>query len=94
MGPFAASQAGFEELVGWLEGTEATGLTHAELETELDQRGRELLRRLLQDQLELRALTETRRTGVVDADGIAHGAVEPRHTRGLPILFGPVKSPG
>lgn len=90
-GPFAASRTGFEELVGWLEGTEATGLTHAELEAQLDQRGRELLRTLFQGQLQLRALTETRRTGVVDADGIAHTAVESGHTRGLLTLFGPVE---
>jgi hypothetical protein len=33
-----------EELIGWLEGTEAASLTHAELEDELNLRGRELLR--------------------------------------------------
>ena len=44
--PFTGSRACFEELIGWLEGTEADWLTHAQLEEQLDRRGRELLRRM------------------------------------------------
>ena len=50
--PFGGSWACFVELVGWLEGTEAAGLSHAELEDELDRRCRELLRQMFHGQLE------------------------------------------
>jgi hypothetical protein len=78
-----------EELIGWLEGTEAASLTHAELEDELNLRGRELLRQMYQGQLDLRALRE-QRTKVIDAEGVGHGAVETGHVRPLGTVFGPV----
>jgi hypothetical protein len=65
---FGGSRACFEDIVGWLEGTEAASLSHGELEDDLDRRGRELLRRLLQDHLDLRAAREER-VEVIDADG-------------------------
>lgn len=86
---FGGSRACFEDVVGWLEGTEAGSLSHSELEDDLDRRGRELLRRLLQDHLDLRAQRE-HRVEVVDADGIAHGSVEAGHTRQLATVFGAV----
>jgi hypothetical protein len=52
---FAASQAIFARVVGWLDGEAAAGLTHAELEARLDAAGRELLCQLFQDHLDLRA---------------------------------------
>ena len=88
--PFGRSRACFTELVGWLEGAEATALSHAELEDELDRRGRELLRQMLQGQLDLRALQERRADEVDDADGVRHGAVETGHTRPLATIFGAV----
>jgi len=48
---FEASRQHAEEIVSWLEGPEAAALAHAELEDQLDVRGRELLRRMLQDHL-------------------------------------------
>ena len=89
-GPFGGSRACFAELVGWLEGGEAAGLSHAELEDELDRRGRELLRQLFQGQLDLRALRERRLDEVADAAGVRHGAVETGHTRPLGTIFGAV----
>lgn len=59
---FADSRGCFEQLLGWLEGEPAAGMTHGELEDDLDSRGRELLRRLLQDHLTLRAANEPRLT--------------------------------
>jgi hypothetical protein len=88
--PFGRSRACFAELVGWLEGAEAAASSHAELEDELDRRGRELLRQLLQGQLELRALRERRADEVKDADDVRHGAVETGHTRPLTTIFGVV----
>ena len=53
--------------------------------------GREVLRTLLQDQLDLRALRETRRDGVVDAEGTPHISVESDHTRPLTTIVGDVQ---
>ena len=88
--PFDRSRACFAELVGWLEGSEAAASSHAELEDELDRRGRELLRQMVQGQLELRALRERRADEVKDADDVRHGAVETGHTRPLTTIFGAV----
>jgi hypothetical protein len=88
--PFDQSRVCFAELVGWLEGTQAAELSHAELEAELDRRGRELLRQMLQGQLDLRALGEQRPAEVKDAEGVRHGAVETGHRRPLSTIFGTV----
>ena len=89
-GAFGASRECFEEALGWLAGLDASGLTHAELEDELDCRGRELLRRMCQDHLSVRAATEDRLDAVRDAAGVAHGAVEAGHRRPLGTIFGEV----
>jgi hypothetical protein len=87
---FAASQAIFAQVVGWLDGEAAAGLTHAELEAQLDAAGRQLLCQLLQDHLDLRALREERIAEVVDADGVTRAAVEVDHARTLATIFGAV----
>jgi hypothetical protein len=86
---FAASRARFATMLDWLDAAQAGALTHAELEDRLDADGRGLLRQLLQDHLDLRAARETR-TEVIDAHGMAHGAVEAGHTRRLATVFGEV----
>ena len=86
---FGVSRACFEDIVGWLEASEADSLSHSELEDDLDRRGRELLRRLLQDHLELRAQREER-VEVAAVKGVTHGSVEAGHTRALTTLFGTV----
>jgi hypothetical protein len=75
--------------VGWLADAEAGGLEHAELERRLQVEGRDLLRRLLQDHLDLRAHRE-QRIEVADAAGVPHHAVEAGHARRLATVFGPV----
>lgn len=87
---FAAARASFESVVGFLDGTEAAAMEHAELEAELDTRGRELMRRLLQDHLDLRAGRERRIDAVADTDGVARSRVESGHTRALTSVFGEV----
>jgi hypothetical protein len=52
--PFAASRSVFAALACELSAEDATRLGHAELEELLELRGRELLRQLLQDHLDLR----------------------------------------
>jgi hypothetical protein len=87
---FAQSRACFAEPEEWLSGPGAGRLTHAELEEQLDARGRELLRLLHQDHLDLRAAREERRAGVTGADGITRTRAETGHQRGLITVFGEV----
>jgi hypothetical protein len=89
-GAFQASRESFEQVLGYLSGERAGALTHAELEEQLASRGRELVRQLYQDHLDLRAATEVRIGQVSDADGLCRGAVEPGHTRTLATVFGHV----
>lgn len=87
---FAAARAGFEQLVGFLDGARAAELAHAELETELDTRGRQLLRQLFQDHLDVRAHREQRLGEVIDADAVSRPHVEAGHERALTTVFGEV----
>jgi hypothetical protein len=98
---FGASRAAFEALTATLGSDEAGGWTCDQLEDHVQAHGRELLRRLLQDHLDPRALRErhavqrARQQGqlkpVTDAQGICHGAVEPGHTRRLATVVGTVQ---
>ena len=87
---FGASRRCFEQTLEWLDGSDARELEHSELEDQLDRRGRELLRRMLQDHLTVRAGTERRLAAAVDSDGVTHGAVEAGHHRCLASIFGEV----
>jgi hypothetical protein len=84
---FGASRERFEELVGFMAGERAGALSHAELESRLATEGRELLRQLYQDHLDLRAVREVR-WEVVDAEGTPRRRVEPHHHRSLHTVFG------
>ncbi|MGH9181547.1 MAG: ISKra4 family transposase, partial [Acidimicrobiales bacterium] len=86
---FAVAAGLFDALCGWLGGESSAGLSHHELEDQLDTKGRELLRQLFQEHLELRAVREPR-LEVTDSDSVAHGRVEPGHTRRLATIFGEV----
>lgn len=86
---FTQARGCFEEMLGWLEGSESAQLSHADLEDEIVRRGREAQRLAFQDHLDLRAFRE-RRVRVVDADGEAHGAVEAGHRRQLETVVGAV----
>src|SRR5450755_1815849 len=87
---FAASREQFESLIGFLDGADAGGLSHAELEERLDRDGRELLRRLLDDHLALRALREPRLEEVIGDEGVRRGRIEAGHERALETVFGTV----
>jgi hypothetical protein len=87
---FGSSREQFESLLGFLDGTDAAGLSHGELEERLDREGRELLRRLLADHLALRAVREQRLEEVVGDEGVARGRVESGHVRALETVFGTV----
>lgn len=87
--PFAASREKFEELAERLRSPASQAMSHSDLERELEAQGRELLRRLYEDHLKLRA------PGTVDepVKG-ADGQERPQkrvHTRTLMTSFGPVE---
>jgi hypothetical protein len=87
---FSASYVQFESLIGFLDGADAAGLSHAELEERLDRDGRELLRRLLDDHLALRAAREQRLDEVIGDEGVRRVRVEAGHERALETVFGTV----
>ncbi len=95
-GPFAASVDLFTALVAELQAPGAAGLAACELEELLAERGREVLRQMLQDHLDLRAGREEdsareHRVPVAGADGISRSRLETGHRRLLATLFGTVQ---
>ncbi|MFD0508996.1 ISKra4 family transposase [Streptomyces chiangmaiensis] len=94
---FARSVSAFETLTATLSGEPAGAWTHAELEEHLQAAGRALMRQLLQDHLDLRAIREEEhlRTRpdlrVTGPDGRPRPWREPGHERWLSTLFGHVR---
>lgn len=86
--PFSESQYFFNDLTRRLSGREALEMTHADLERMLDKEGRELIRRLLQDHLDLRGPGETVQE-VVGSGGIRRPHAR-RRERQLETIFGKV----
>ena len=78
---FERSRALFAVLIEWAAGEDASGLEHSELEARLVGDGRELICQVLQDQLDLRALRESRVDGVIGAEGTPRRSVERGHER-------------
>ncbi|MEY9969039.1 hypothetical protein ABIA33_007126 [Streptacidiphilus sp. MAP12-16] len=95
--PFARSVSAFETLTDTLSGGQAGTWTHAELEEHLDAAGRDLLRQLLQDHLDLRAHREEdqvragARPVVLGPEGGPRPWREPGHARWLATVFGLVR---
>src|SRR5216683_2294494 len=87
---FAQSRECYGDLEDWLASDEAAGLQHGELEEQLEVRGRELLRRLFQDRLDLMAAREERRHDVTGEDGVARTRAEKGRGRPLVTKFGQV----
>ena len=94
--PFAASRDMSGALAAGLSGPAAAVLTACQLEDLLDERGREVLKQLLQDHFDLRAAREERqareqRAPATGTDGITRTRLEPGHGRLLATLFGTVR---
>ena len=96
---FAGSKDVFDAVVAELSGRRTATLTHAQLEELVAVRGRELLRQLLQDHLDLRAAREQQavallhqaaRGEVAGADGVVRRRIEAGHHRLLSTIFGTV----
>ena len=88
---FAPTRERFEALLGWASSEEAGALEHSEFEERLASDGREVLRCLFQDSLDLRAVREPRLDLVVGADGVRRANVERAHQRPLCTVVGEVR---
>ncbi len=87
--PFGRSADVFGALTKRLAGAEALGMTHGDLERLLDKDGRELIRQLLQDHLDLRGAGEVR-GDLVGARDVRRPHARLRE-RKLETIFGGVK---
>ena len=79
-----------DSIVGWLDGTEAMGTGHGDLQERLQVHSREQYRLLLQGHLDERARRELRRAEVIGGDGVPRPRVENGHESGLTSVFGSV----
>jgi len=89
-GALAESRKCFGELEDWMASAGAAGLQHGELEEQLEVRGRELLRLMFQDRLDLTAAQEERRHDVTGEDGVVRTRAERGRPRPLVTKFGRV----
>ncbi|MHB1447414.1 MAG: ISKra4 family transposase [Acidimicrobiales bacterium] len=87
---FSATFAQLNKLAGFLATDGAMAMEHSEIEAHIWTEGMEVLRLLFQDHFDLRAVREPRLEDVVDAHGVAHGAVETGQARDLESRFGTV----
>jgi len=78
----------FEHIVGYLDSEEASSMTHSELERELEKKGRELMRILLQEHLDKRSPGESTQR-VSGSDGIDRSRIRLQE-RKLETVFGTV----
>jgi len=91
---FTASDEHYEWVKGWLKSNEVLRMEHGELEKEIAGKGLELMRRLLQDHLQLRARLEDdarERGPVVGRDGLERRHRRSETKRGMMTLFGGVE---
>jgi hypothetical protein len=65
---FPAARDQFEAAIAWLHSEDASMLTHSVLEDRLEEAGREMMRKLFQAHLDLRAVREERLPGVMGRD--------------------------
>lgn len=95
---YAASRGAFERLVSTLADAPARDMAHDELKGLLEQQGRELLRQLMQDHLDLRARAEEAAARVSAGRPVVRGPEgqprtwrETNHSRWLTCVFGSVR---
>ncbi len=81
---------GVEQLANMLASKEALGSSLADVECQLNLAGRELLRQLLQDHLDLREIKEPKLESVTGEDGTVREHVEEGCRRNVMTLFGDV----
>jgi len=86
---YPSSREQFEGMVGYLHSPERQSMSHSDLERELEIQGRELLRRLYQEHLQLRGMGEAGEP-VQGADGVER-TQRRTHKKGLMSIFGKVE---
>ncbi|MBC8503424.1 MAG: ISKra4 family transposase [Chloroflexi bacterium] len=79
----------FEHIVDYLDSKETSAMTHSELERELEKKGRELMRKLLQEHLDNRSPGQCDEPPVEGADGVVRSRVRLQE-RELETVFGTV----
>jgi hypothetical protein len=77
----------FENAIARLSSEDAAALSHFALEQRLEREGREIMRKLFQDHLDLRAVREERLSEVVGSDGGIRNHVR-ESSRGLVSILG------
>lgn len=85
---YEQARENFEHIVGYLDSEEASSMTHSELERELEKRGRELMRILLQEHLDSRSPGHCNKP-VSGSDGIDRSRLRLQE-RKLETVFGTV----
>ncbi|MCG2775752.1 MAG: ISKra4 family transposase, partial [Desulfobacterales bacterium] len=85
---YSQARENFEHIVGYLDSKETSGMTHSELERELEKKGRELMRMLLQGHLNNRGPGQCD-PPVEGSDGIVRSRVRLQE-RELETVFGTV----
>lgn len=89
---FKNAREKFESIVSWLGSAEAMAQAHGAVEVWLEQSSREMLRRMFQGHLEVRAHQEKRLPAAEGSDGVIRTHVR-NGERGLMSVFGPVRVP-
>ncbi|MEU1600648.1 ISKra4 family transposase [Streptomyces sp. NPDC005708] len=96
--PYIASRDAFERLISTLADRSARSMSHDELEVQVEELGRELLRQVMQDHLDLRARREEEAMAADQGQPVVTGPEgQPRtwrekgHRRLLTCVFGPVR---
>lgn len=87
--PFAAADQTYATISQFLSSEEACQVTHSDLERQLEEMGRDLMRKLLQAHLDLRQPGKA-----IEPVGDAAGTTltpTPAHTRSLESIFGTVE---
>lgn len=87
---FGSACEQFESLMCWLSGEVAAQMQHGEIEGLIFTEGTELLRRLMQGHLDLRAIREPRRHDVISPDGAVLTHCRSNCERPLMTIFGEV----
>jgi hypothetical protein len=85
---YGQARENFEHIVGYLDSEEASSMTHSELERELERKGRELMRKLLQEHLQTRSPGDCTQP-VRGADGVERSRARLQERR-LETVFGTV----
>ena len=88
---FAAAREQVALIVDRLQSAAVLGMEHGEVEGLMSREGTELMRRLLQGHLDVRAAAETREVGVRGADGVVRSHVREGCRRRLGTIFGEVE---